>query len=58
MSSDKYIQVKEVMEILHISDSKAYAIIRQLNNELKKKGFITVAGRVPRKYFNERFYLD
>ncbi len=58
MSSDKYIQVKEVMEILHISDGKAYAIIRQLNDELKKKGFITVAGRVPRKYFNERFYLD
>ncbi|WP_334293190.1 DNA-binding protein [Tyzzerella sp. An114] len=58
MISDKYIQVKEVMEILHISDGKAYAIIRQLNDELKKKGFITVAGRVPRKYFNERFYLD
>ena len=34
----------------------AYKIIRQLNEELKAKGFITIAGRVNRQYFNERLY--
>ena len=55
---DRYIRVQEVMEILHVSDGKAYAIMRDLNAELKGKGFYIVAGRVPRKYFEERFYIS
>ena len=34
----------------------AYKLIRQLNEELRDKGFITIAGRVNRQYFNERLY--
>ena len=34
----------------------AYKLIRQLNEELKAKGFITIAGRVNRQYFYERLY--
>lgn len=34
----------------------AFAIIRELNEELSAKGFITVAGRVSRKFFEEKFY--
>ncbi len=55
---EQYMKVDDVMKILHVSDGKAYSIIRQLNSELKQKGFIVVAGRVPRKYFNERFYIE
>ncbi len=33
-----------------------YRIIRRLNDELKEKGFITVAGRVSKKYYLERTY--
>lgn len=50
--------VKEVQKILGISSSKAYQIIRSLNDELKKKGYITVAGKVPKKFFNEKYYCD
>ena len=39
-----------------VSESMAYRIIRQLNKELKEKGYITVAGRVSRKYYQERTY--
>ena len=46
----------EVAKELEISESHAYKIIRKLNDELKAKGYITVAGRVNRQYFNERFY--
>ncbi len=46
----------DIMEILGISDGKAYGIIRQLNKELEAKGYHTVSGRVSRKYFEECFY--
>ncbi|KAB1437583.1 helix-turn-helix domain-containing protein [Candidatus Galacturonibacter soehngenii] len=50
--------VEDVKKILGISDSKAYQIIRKLNKELSNKGYITVAGRIPKKFFNERYYCD
>ncbi len=56
MEQEVFITAKEVAELLGISKSKAYAIIRGLNAELSAKGFITVAGRVSRKFFEEKFY--
>jgi hypothetical protein len=53
-----YYDVEDVQALLGISSSKAYKIIRELNMELKKKGFIVVMGRVPKRYFNEKFYCD
>ena len=37
-----------------ISVAFAYKIIRNLNAELKQKGYITVSGLVNREYFMER----
>ena len=51
------VRIKEVAERLDCSESKASSIIRQLNDELKAKGYITIAGRVPRQYFEERCLL-
>jgi hypothetical protein len=48
--------VQDVMNILGVKQSKAYREIRKLNNELKADGYITIAGKVPAKKFNERFY--
>ena len=45
------------MELLDIRRSKAYSIIRKLNVELETKGFMTIPGRVPKKYLLERFKL-
>lgn len=53
---NKFIRVDEVAQELDVSTSYAYKLIRQLNNELKAKGFIVIAGRVNRQYFNERLY--
>ena len=52
----KFIRVDEVAKELDVSTSYAYKLIRQLNNELKAKGFVVIAGRVNRQYFNERLY--
>ena len=56
MEQGVFITAHEVAELLGISKSKAYIIIRELNEELFAKGFITVAGRVSRKFFEEKFY--
>lgn len=53
-----FFQVEDVMALLGVSKSKAYKIIQSLNKELSKKGYITVAGKVPKKYFCEKFYCD
>ena len=48
-------KVNDVAEELGISVSHAYKIMQQLNRELQKKGYMTIAGRVNRKYFLEKF---
>ena len=55
--NNTFIKVEEVAEILGISRSYAYKIVRQLNNELKEKGFLTISGRVNKTYFMERIYI-
>ena len=52
----QFIGAKEVADILGVSESKAYSVIRGLNKELKEKGYITVQGRVSRVFFQERCY--
>jgi sugar-specific transcriptional regulator TrmB len=52
----QYMDAQEVAEALGVSRSKAYVIIKQLNDELQKKGFLTVRGKVSRKFFQERTY--
>lgn len=39
-----------------VSEAYGYKLIRQLNNELKEQGFVTVQGRLSRQYFEERIY--
>ena len=56
MAGQIFMRVDEVAEELGVSVPYAYKLIRQLNEELKAKGFLTIAGRVNRQYFNERFY--
>ena len=56
MNKQLMIAAGEVAEVLGISISHAYKIVRLLNKDLEAKGFITVAGRVSKKYFEEKFY--
>ena len=53
---NKLMRVEEVAAELGVSASYAYKVIRRLNDELKAKGFVTIAGRINRQYFNERVY--
>ena len=46
----------DVIAILGISKSTAYREIKKLNDELSRKGYHTISGRIPVKYFVEKFY--
>lgn len=48
--------VRDVMAVLEVSESKAYGIIRQLNRELAEKHYIVIPGKISRAYFEERTY--
>ena len=53
---NRFMRVEEAADELDVSVSYAYKVIRRLNNELKEKGFVTIAWRNSRQYFNERVY--
>lgn len=48
------INAKETMQLLGVSEGMAYKIIAQCNQELAKKGYITIRGKAPRVYLMER----
>lgn len=51
-----YYTAKEVAEMLDVSVSHAYKVIREANRELSSKGFYVRAGRVSRKYLDSKVY--
>ncbi len=50
---NRFIRAEDVAQELNVSKPYAYKLIRQLNEELKAKGFITIAGRVNRSIFTK-----
>ena len=56
MAECLFIKADEVTHILGVSQSEAYRIIKRLNEEMAAKGYITVNGRVNRKYLEEQIY--
>ena len=53
---NQFMRAEEVARELEVSRSYAYRLIKQLNAELREKGYMTIAGRVNRQYFKERLY--
>lgn len=56
METKVYLSAPDVAGILGISRSKAYQIIKELNIELGKSGFIVISGKVPTKFLQEKYY--
>lgn len=53
----EYYTVQDVMTICGVSQSKAYNIIRALNDELIKEGTpkgSIIPGKISKKYFHEK----
>ena len=56
MTQELFVRAEEVASELGISKPYAYKLVREMNEELKQKGFITIHGRVSRRYFEGKFY--
>lgn len=56
MAKSLFVKAEELQELLGISRSESYRIIKKLNDDLKEKGFIVLGGRVSRKYLEEMIY--
>ena len=56
MENKRFLNASDVAEFRGISVPMAYKIIRRLNEELSAQGFITVAGRVSRCYFEQKVF--
>ncbi len=56
MKNELFLTAGEFAQELDVSKPFAYKLVRQMNEELEEKGFITIAGHVRRKYYEEKFY--
>lgn len=46
----------DVAKALSVSKGQAYKTIRILNEELKAQGYFVVQGKVPKAYWETKFY--
>ena len=53
---EAFIDAGEISQMLGIGITKAYAIIKEYNAELEAKGYFTMRGKCPRKYFEQKIY--
>lgn len=51
-----YLTAKDISELLEVSLSKAYKLVRSMNTELAAKGYLVIPGKVPTAYFKEQWY--
>ena len=58
MAEQSFMRDDEVAKELGVSKSYAYKIVQKLNRELKEKGYLSISGRVNRKYFQEKACYD
>ena len=48
--------VEDVMNELGVKRSQAYSILKQLSKELEKDGYVAIRGKIPRPYWETKFY--
>ncbi|MBM6926389.1 helix-turn-helix domain-containing protein [Pseudoflavonifractor phocaeensis] len=56
MENKRFLNADDVAQYLNVSVPTAYKIIRRLNQELSAMGYLVVAGRVSRTYFEQKVY--
>ena len=56
MNEKLMMTASDVANVLGVSVGHAYKIIKKLNVELEQDGYLVIAGKVPRGYFEKRWY--
>ena len=52
----QFYSAQDLAGLLEVSESKAYGLIRTMNEELERDNYLTVRGRVPVAYVKKRFF--
>ena len=55
---NKILTAEQVADLCKVKLGKAYQIIRELNEELKKEGYITIRGRINKDYLLKRLGIE
>lgn len=56
MQKNYMMNANDVADELGVSKGHAYKLIRQLNEELAASGYLTVSGKIPRAFWEKKFY--
>lgn len=56
MDNNYMVTAQDIVDMLSVSKGHAYKIIRQLNRKLEDSGYIVVSGKIPRAYWDKKFY--
>ena len=56
MAKKLYYTAAEVAEMVGVGRTSAYGIIKKLNQELAKAGYLVVDGKLPKEYFDTRYF--
>ena len=56
MEDSMFYSALDVQRMLGVSRGKAYQIIKILNDDLAKAGYIIIPGKIPKKLFADKIY--
>lgn len=56
MSTKLYLSASDISTLLGVSVGFAYKIIREMNHDLRQKGYLVISGKVPTRFFEEKWY--
>jgi len=56
MQKNYMMNANDVANEIGVSKGHAYKLIRQLNGELEASGYLTVSGKIPRAFWEKKFY--
>lgn len=56
MKKNYMMNANDVAEELGVSKGHAYKMIRKLNEELEASGYIVVSGKIPRAFWEKKFF--
>ena len=55
-NQNMYRTASDFAQVMGVSNGHAYKLIREMNTELKKQGYLTIAGKLPRAYLEKCLY--
>lgn len=56
MMKKLYYTAKEVAEMIGVGRTMGYKVIKDMNVELEKAGYLVVDGKIPKEYFDSKYY--